>query len=250
MLDAGAERDACPARARADACARGVACATAGASATLPTASSASTNRIDRVMSGLPPPLLPRPAGSLPIRPVAKRRDVRANNSLSRAMRTAPGSQSPRDESESSARPLTGGPVACHAMTDRFSDRSPDYPSEDDLRAHAAFEARRSASGIGAAVARAGARDGEHFWECIVSDGEEWHFIRVLGVDFRPVSRPRYGRHRAGHRGIRGDVDGAVSPRRVAERQPVACRPARNGERLTLSHAFSDECALASDPSR
>jgi hypothetical protein len=71
-------------------------------------------------------------------------------------------------------------------MTDRFSDRSPDYPSDDDLRAHAAFAAGRSASGIGAAVVRSGYRDGEHFWECIVSDGEEWHFIRVLGVDLGP----------------------------------------------------------------
>lgn len=71
-------------------------------------------------------------------------------------------------------------------MPDRFSERSPDQPSEDDLRAHAVFEARRSASGIGAAIVRSGYGDGEHFWECIVSDGEEWHFIRVLGVDFGP----------------------------------------------------------------
>jgi hypothetical protein len=71
-------------------------------------------------------------------------------------------------------------------MSDRFSDRSPDRPSEDDLRAHAVSEARRSASGIGAAVARSGYRDGGHFWECIVSDGEEWHFIRLIGVDVGP----------------------------------------------------------------
>jgi hypothetical protein len=71
-------------------------------------------------------------------------------------------------------------------MPDRFSDRSPDNPPDDDLRAHAAFEARRSASGIGAAVERSGYSDGEHFWECIVSDGEEWHFMRVLGVDLGP----------------------------------------------------------------
>jgi hypothetical protein len=68
-------------------------------------------------------------------------------------------------------------------MPDRFSDRSPDHPSEDELRAHAAFAARRNPSGIGVAVARSGHAGGEHFWECIVSDGGEWHFIRVLGVD-------------------------------------------------------------------
>src|ERR1700744_3827602 len=71
-------------------------------------------------------------------------------------------------------------------MPDRFSDDSPDSPSEDDLRAHAAFEARRSASGIGAAVARTAYTDDERSWECIVSDGKEWHFIRVLAVDLGP----------------------------------------------------------------
>jgi hypothetical protein len=80
------------------------------------------------------------------------------------------------------------GSVPCHAMPDRFSDRSPDRPSEDELRAQAAFQAGRSASGIGAAVASSGYGDGEHFWECIVTDGEEWHFIRVLGVDLAPSS--------------------------------------------------------------
>ncbi len=69
-------------------------------------------------------------------------------------------------------------------MPDRFSDRSPDRTSEDDLRAHAAFQAGRNASGIGAAVARTGQNGSEHFWDCIVSDGEAWHFIRVLGAGF------------------------------------------------------------------
>src|SRR5262249_13255957 len=71
-------------------------------------------------------------------------------------------------------------------MPDRFSDRSPDRPSEDELRAHAAFEAGRSPSGIGAAVAQEGYNRGAPFWECIVSDGKEWHFIRVLGRDLAP----------------------------------------------------------------
>jgi hypothetical protein len=71
-------------------------------------------------------------------------------------------------------------------MPDRFSDRSPDDPAEDELRAHAEFGAQQSASGIGAAVARSGYTDGKQFWECIVSDGGEWHFIQVLGVDLGP----------------------------------------------------------------
>jgi hypothetical protein len=73
-------------------------------------------------------------------------------------------------------------------VPDRFSDRSPDRPSDDELRGDAAFRAQQSASGIGAAVARSGYGDREHVWECIVSDGEEWHFIRVLGVDLGPSS--------------------------------------------------------------
>jgi hypothetical protein len=73
-------------------------------------------------------------------------------------------------------------------MPDRFSDRSPDQPSDDELREEAAYEARRAASGIGAAVARTGYDGGEHYWDCIVSDGQEWHFIRVLGVDLGPIS--------------------------------------------------------------
>ena len=68
-------------------------------------------------------------------------------------------------------------------MPDRFSDRSPDAPSEDELRAHAAFNAGQNASGIGAAVVRFVRGDGEHYWECIVSDGDEWHFIRVVGLN-------------------------------------------------------------------
>ncbi len=72
-------------------------------------------------------------------------------------------------------------------MPDRFSDRSSDQPSDDDLRAHAAFAAQRSPAGIGAAVERSGYSDGGHFWECIISDGTQWHFIRVLGVDLPPA---------------------------------------------------------------
>ena len=76
-------------------------------------------------------------------------------------------------------------------MPDRFSDRSPDHPSEDGLRAHAAYQARRSSSGIGAAVARSSQTAGKRFWECVVTDGEKWHFIRVVGVDlesFHPAN--------------------------------------------------------------
>jgi hypothetical protein len=68
-------------------------------------------------------------------------------------------------------------------MTDRFADRSPDRPTDEELRADAAFRAGQSGSGIGVAVVRSDYRDGEPFWECIVTDGKEWHFIEVIGVD-------------------------------------------------------------------
>jgi hypothetical protein len=72
-------------------------------------------------------------------------------------------------------------------MPDRFSDASPDRPSDDDLREQAAFAAGRSPSGIGAAVTHSGYSNGEHFWEVIVSDGRQWQFIRVLGADLGPT---------------------------------------------------------------
>lgn len=55
-----------------------------------------------------------------------------------------------------------------------------------DFRPHAEFHARKSATGIGAAVVRAGVENGRHVWECIVTDNQEWHYVRVVGVDLPP----------------------------------------------------------------
>jgi hypothetical protein len=59
-------------------------------------------------------------------------------------------------------------------------------PPSEDYRAHAEFHARESPSGIGAAVSHSDFEGGQHTWEVIVSDGHEWHFVRVLGVDLGP----------------------------------------------------------------
>ena len=56
----------------------------------------------------------------------------------------------------------------------------------EEFRAHAEFHARESATGIGAAVVESSVEDGQHVWECIVSDGQEWHYVRVVGVDLPP----------------------------------------------------------------
>ena len=40
-------------------------------------------------------------------------------------------------------------------------------------RARAAFRARRSGTGIGAALVRSTANEREHVWDCIVADGRE-----------------------------------------------------------------------------
>lgn len=56
----------------------------------------------------------------------------------------------------------------------------------EDYRAHAEFHARKSPAGIGAAVIHSGFEDSEHVWDCIVTDGREWHFVRVLGRDLGP----------------------------------------------------------------
>ena len=55
-----------------------------------------------------------------------------------------------------------------------------------DFRAHAEFHARESPSGIGAVVVESSVDAGEHVWECIVSDGREWHYVRLVGVDLPP----------------------------------------------------------------
>lgn len=53
--------------------------------------------------------------------------------------------------------------------------------SAEQYRAHAAFRARRNGTGIGAAQVRSTSDESEHVWECIITDGREWHYIRVLG---------------------------------------------------------------------
>ena len=56
----------------------------------------------------------------------------------------------------------------------------------EQYRAHAAFRARRNGIGIGATVVRSTSPESEHVWECIVTDGREWHYIRVLGSGLGP----------------------------------------------------------------
>jgi hypothetical protein len=58
-------------------------------------------------------------------------------------------------------------------------------PVEEHL-IHARFQARENPTGIGAAVVGSAFEDGRHVWNCIVTDGREWHYIRVLGVDLGP----------------------------------------------------------------
>jgi hypothetical protein len=55
-----------------------------------------------------------------------------------------------------------------------------------DFRAHAEFHASDSPTGIGAAVVRSHFEDGAHVWDCIVTDGNEWHYVRVVGTDLGP----------------------------------------------------------------
>jgi hypothetical protein len=56
----------------------------------------------------------------------------------------------------------------------------------EDFRAHAEFRGRESPTGIGAAVVESSVEAGEHVWVCIVTDGREWHYVRVVGVDLPP----------------------------------------------------------------
>ncbi len=56
----------------------------------------------------------------------------------------------------------------------------------DEYLAHARFHARESPAGIGAAVIESTVRDGQRTWDCVVTDGQEWHYVRVLGSDVGP----------------------------------------------------------------
>jgi hypothetical protein len=60
-------------------------------------------------------------------------------------------------------------------------------PVEEHLT-RVAFRARQSASGIGAVVVAARFENGEHFWDCIVGDGKEWHYIRVISTELGPFT--------------------------------------------------------------
>ena len=48
---------------------------------------------------------------------------------------------------------------------------------------HLAFRARCSDTGLGAAVVLAKYEAGHRSWDCIAGGREEWHYIRVIGVD-------------------------------------------------------------------
>lgn len=53
--------------------------------------------------------------------------------------------------------------------------------------AHAEYRARESTTGIGAAVTRSELdEDLERVWYCIVTDGREWHYIRVQARGLGP----------------------------------------------------------------
>jgi hypothetical protein len=56
----------------------------------------------------------------------------------------------------------------------------------EDYRAQAEVRARKSQSGIGAAVTRSVPADGGRVWDCIVTDGDAWRYLRVVGAGLGP----------------------------------------------------------------
>lgn len=53
---------------------------------------------------------------------------------------------------------------------------------------HLAFRARCNDTGIGAAVVTAKYQTGHRRWDCIVGDGDKWHYVQVIGVDLGPFA--------------------------------------------------------------
>lgn len=64
--------------------------------------------------------------------------------------------------------------------------RGPARSATDEYRSHAEFRARASEAGIGASVISSEIQGGEHVWECLVTDGHERHYIRVVGSGVGP----------------------------------------------------------------
>jgi hypothetical protein len=56
----------------------------------------------------------------------------------------------------------------------------------DEYLAHAEFHAREDQTGIGAAVITSEYEDGRRIWNCVVSDGREWRYIRVESTELGP----------------------------------------------------------------
>ncbi|MGZ6589558.1 MAG: hypothetical protein ACXVHX_35495 [Solirubrobacteraceae bacterium] len=56
----------------------------------------------------------------------------------------------------------------------------------DEYLAHAEFHARENQTGIGAAVVSSEYADGKRIWDCVVTDGSEWHYIRVESTELGP----------------------------------------------------------------
>ena len=61
-------------------------------------------------------------------------------------------------------------------------------PTTADAICHAEFHLREDGTGVGAAVVRSSFEHGQHVWDVIVCDADEWHYVRVLGSDLGPFA--------------------------------------------------------------
>jgi hypothetical protein len=68
---------------------------------------------------------------------------------------------------------------------------TPNAQPHDEPREHATVRARLSPSGIGAAVVEStvDAHRREHRWSCVVTDGREHRYIRVIAPGLGPFER-------------------------------------------------------------
>jgi hypothetical protein len=56
----------------------------------------------------------------------------------------------------------------------------------EEFLPHAEFRAREKPAGIGASVVYSSFDRGRYVWDCIVTDGNEWNYVSVVGVDVGP----------------------------------------------------------------
>ena len=81
--------------------------------------------------------------------------------------------------------------------------------------------ARESGSRIGATVVRSCPTEARHLWDCLATDGHEWHYVRVLGVDLGPFPNLNPDKIEEGIERFAGTLPAAYRIRHLLNANPL-----------------------------